>query len=94
LEEESMQLSQDSWEVAKKKKITPLFGNKYFTFYNSILKNVDDYLLKETHNQLMIEKLLDVKKTVISETLDVIDDDTITRFMLYTKLSTEFSSKE
>jgi hypothetical protein len=42
----------------------------------------------------MIEKLLDVKKTVISETLDVIDDDTITRFMLYTKLSTEFSSKE
>lgn len=61
---------------------------------NSILKNVDDYLLKETHNQLMIEKLLDVKKTVISETLDVIDDDTITRFMLYTKLSTEFSSKE
>lgn len=58
------------------------------------LINLIETSIKEFDNNFIKNKLLETKKVLHEESLDFIDDDTVTRFMLYSKLNDELSSKE
>lgn len=45
-------------------------------------------------NEYLKNKLQETKSTLLSENLGAVDDDTVTRFMLYSKLRDELESKE
>jgi hypothetical protein len=53
-------------------------------------------LFRETNksNEFLDKKLSAAQETLLAEKLDVVDDDTVTRFMLYTKLYAELGSEE
>jgi hypothetical protein len=45
-------------------------------------------------NEYLKNKLQETKSTLLSENLDLVDDEMVTRFMLYSKLRDELESKE
>jgi hypothetical protein len=45
-------------------------------------------------NEYLKNKLQETKGTLLSENLELVDDETVTRFMLYSKLKDELESKE
>jgi hypothetical protein len=45
-------------------------------------------------NEYLKNKLQETKGTLLSENLELVDDETVTRFMLYSKLRDELESKE
>lgn len=60
----------------------------------SVLEKLEQYAVREKDNKFMIDKISEVKNTIISESLENINDNTITRFMLYMKLASEFETKD
>lgn len=59
-----------------------------------LLAEINDFRQQNADNEYVIKKLDDVSERIQTESLDQVDDDTVTRFMLYTKLSTELTSEE
>jgi hypothetical protein len=58
-----------------------------------ILKEVDEY--KRTNgDEYLKNKINEVRRMISGENLKEISDETITRFMLYAKLSSELNSSE
>lgn len=53
---------------------------------------IDGY--EVTANEYLKNKLQETKSTLLSENLEIVDDSTVTRFMLYSKLRDELESKE
>jgi hypothetical protein len=60
---------------------------------SDLLQRMDEYTAANA-NKYVNEKLNEARERLISETLDVVNDETVTRFMLYTKLSTELNGEE
>jgi hypothetical protein len=64
------------------------------------LSEVKDGLLKKislyegSSDKYVVDKLLQTKSRLMAENVEVVDDDTVTRFMLYTKLNSELDSEE
>lgn len=57
------------------------------------LAAIDGYLATAPENDRYVcEKVKKVKKQLLDESLDVVNDDTVTRFMLYVKLRSELES--
>lgn len=48
----------------------------------------------EVQNDYLKNKLEETKSTLLGESLDLVDDETVTRFMLYSKLRDELETKE
>lgn len=59
-----------------------------------ILDEVDSYHRSNMNNEYVIKKLGDVRECIVRESLDQVNDETVTRFMLYTKLSNELTAGE
>lgn len=59
-----------------------------------LLSEINEFRQQNTDNEYVINKLDEVQQRIQSEALDRVDDDTVTRFMLYTKLSAELTSEE
>lgn len=57
-----------------------------------ILESIDQ--LEREGDSSLTKKLADVKSRVLTEDLEKIDDETVTRFMLYTQLKSEIDSEE
>lgn len=57
------------------------------------LRAIDAYVVADS-NKYMLGKLTETRQEIVSENLDKINDETITRFMLYMKLISELESKE
>lgn len=55
------------------------------------LSDVNSYIEKHANETYLNDRLIETKEKIISENLSLIDDDTITRFMLYVKLSEEIN---
>ena len=53
---------------------------------------IDGYEIEA--NEYLKNKLQETKGTLLSENLELVDDETVTRFMLYSKLRDELESKE
>ena len=61
---------------------------------DSLLRQIDDYASKSNDTEYVNKKLAEARQLIESETLEGVDDATVTRFMLYTKLSSELTSEE
>ena len=61
---------------------------------DSLLTQIDSYGQANEDTEYVSKKLAEVRQLIESEKLEVVDDDTVTRFMLYTKLSSELTSEE
>lgn len=59
-----------------------------------LLKEIDVYKRSIDDDAYMNAKLVEIVSALSAETLHDIDDDTVTRFMLYTKLSNELRSED
>jgi hypothetical protein len=59
-----------------------------------VVSMVDTYISQETHNEFLKNKLVETKKMLLEEDLSVVDDDTVTRFMLYSRLKNELETEE
>lgn len=60
---------------------------------SELIDLIDGYETDVTNNYLK-GKLQETKNTLLSESFDSVDDETVTRFMLYAKLNDELTSKE
>ena len=61
---------------------------------DSLLGQIDVYTNKSNDTEYVHKKLAEARQLIESETLERVDDATVTRFMLYTKLSSELTSEE
>lgn len=59
-----------------------------------LLSEITDFRSKSPDNEYVNRKLDEVQEHLTNEQLDTIDDETVTRFMLYTKLSSELTEEE
>jgi hypothetical protein len=59
-----------------------------------LLTEIEDFGQRNPDNEYVIKKMDEARQRIENETLDVVDDDTVTRFMLYAKLSTELTTEE
>lgn len=62
---------------------------------NNLLDLIDSYdSIQESSNEFLKKKLEETKSTLISEDLSDVDDSTVTRFMLYSRLKDELEEKD
>lgn len=61
---------------------------------DNLLRQIDVYTDKSNDTEYVNKKLAETRQLIESETLEGVDDATVTRFMLYTKLSSELTSEE
>jgi len=59
-----------------------------------LLNRINEYKNSHSDNKYLNDKLNEAQNKLLSEDISNVDDDTITRFMLYTKLSTELNGEE
>jgi hypothetical protein len=60
---------------------------------NELIKSIDQYKTENEEGYLN-EKLTKTREQLLTESLQEVNDDTVTRFMLYAKLSTELKSNK
>jgi hypothetical protein len=53
---------------------------------------IDGFKLGNPKNDYINNKLVETRERLVQESLDVVDDDTVTRFMLYIKLGSELET--
>jgi hypothetical protein len=61
---------------------------------DSLLSSIDSFGSIHPENEYINKKLAEAKEQLLTEKLEVVNDDTVTRFMLYTKLAAELESEE
>lgn len=61
---------------------------------DDLLQSIEDYGNTNSENEYINKKLVEAKDQLLAEKLEVVDDETVTRFMLYTKLAAELKSEE
>lgn len=59
-----------------------------------LLASIDAFGQANPENEYINKKLGETRERLVAETLDTVDDETVTRFMLYTKLSSELESED
>lgn len=61
---------------------------------DDLLGLIEQYSSEVQQNEYIKNKLADAKSCLLSEGLELVDDETVTRFMLYSRLKDELESKE
>jgi len=61
---------------------------------NGLMNLIDEYEQNLHNNDYIKNKLIEAKNALVSESLEDVNDDTVTRFMLYSRLQDELGSKE
>lgn len=59
-----------------------------------LLTEIDGQLASSSGNDYINNKLSETKEMLVSENIETVDDELVTRFMLYTRLSSELGTKE
>lgn len=59
-----------------------------------LLAEIDQFKAQNPDNEYIGSKLAEARSQLEAELLEAVDDDTVTRFMLYTKLSGELTSED
>lgn len=67
---------------------------KLLEIRNNLLEKINQYQVHHTDDKYINNKLVEAREHVMSEDLASVDDETVTRFMLYTKLSAELVGEE
>jgi hypothetical protein len=68
--------------------------NKLCEIRDALLPLLNEAISSESTGEFLKNKLVETQEVLMSEDLENIDDSTITRFMLYSKLQSELESKE
>lgn len=61
---------------------------------SGLLEAIDVYMVQKQDNTFVVNKLQDTKSRILSESLDVVDDSTVSKFMLYSTLRQELTENE
>jgi len=61
---------------------------------NRLLSEIKVFSQKNIDNEYVIKKLDETRQRIEEESFEAVNDDTVTRFMLYTKLSSELTGEE
>lgn len=67
---------------------------KLFEVKGRLIAEINDFERKNPENEYVNKKLSEVKQQLEKEELSSVNDETVTRFMLYTKLSSELTTEE
>lgn len=59
-----------------------------------LVESIDTFITQNSKNEFLNNKLVDVKSQLLGESLETIDDEAVTRFMLYIKLNEELMTEE
>jgi hypothetical protein len=59
-----------------------------------LLNSIDVYITQKSDHKYMVDKLQDAKSRILSESLDLVDDSTVSKFMLYSTLRQELNEGE
>jgi len=60
----------------------------------SLLESMDSYSDIHSDSKYLVQKVKDVRNQILSESIETVDDETVSRFMLYSALKTELTSGE
>jgi len=71
-----------------------VIGRKLTEIRDSLVDLVDQYADEVKHNDALRDKLTATKAGLVAENLSVVDDETVTRFMLYSCLRDELESRD
>lgn len=61
---------------------------------SSLLEAIDVYMIQKQDNIFIVDKLRDAKSKILSESLNAVDDSTVSKFMLYSTLRQELTENE
>lgn len=61
---------------------------------SGLLEAIDVYMVQKQDNTFVVNKLQDTKSRILSESLDAVDDSTVSKFMLYSTLRQELTENE
>lgn len=61
---------------------------------DGLLSSIESFGAAKPDNEYINKKLAEAKEQLLTEKLEVVDDETVTRFMLYTKLAAELESED
>lgn len=61
---------------------------------SDVVNVIDGHIAKLNNNDYLKNKLTETKSMILAETVETIDDETITRFMLYSRLKNEIETEE
>lgn len=71
-----------------------VISRKLHEVKTELISSIDGYASINSESVYLTEKMSQVKNQLLSESLDSIDDNTVTRFMMYMKLNKEIGSEE
>lgn len=71
-----------------------LITDKLVEIRDSLIERMSNYVTTHPDNSYVNNKISEVKNQLLSEDVQTVNDDTVTRFMLYTKLGSELVSEE
>lgn len=71
-----------------------LIKQKLKEIKTNIISSIDSYVVSTPDNQYVNDKLTNVKEQVLSESLDIVNDDLVVRFMLYVNLHNELTGED
>lgn len=69
-----------------KRKLNEIKGN--------LLASMETYAGKNGENRFLNSKIEDARKRIVEESLEIVDDSTVSRFMLYSALNEELNGEE
>lgn len=67
---------------------------KLMEIRDGLLSSIESFMATKPDNEYINKKLVEAKEQLLTEKLEVVDDETVTRFMLYTKLAAELESED
>jgi hypothetical protein len=61
---------------------------------SDLLNSIEEYKINNQDNTFLVKKLNEAKTAIVSESLETVDDSTVSKFMLYSTLRHELISSE
>ena len=85
-----------SYALAGVKTDPGIVFSKLVDIRNTTLSKIDEYAAtyRDENAQFVLKKLNETREMLINESLDKVDDETVSRFMLYAKLNEELTSED
>lgn len=71
-----------------------LIRDKLVEIRNSLIEKMSKYVSEHPDSAFINNKINEASQQLLAENIETVDDDVVTRFMLYTKLSSELTSEE
>lgn len=60
----------------------------------NLLESIDQYVEQKKEDKFLANKMQDAKSKILSESLDIVDDNVVSKFMLYSTLRYELTTDE